>query len=565
MASNYTLFMDLLKDLDYDKSVLETALKVALLNAAKHNGKANPGSVIGGVLGSHPDVKKDMKNLSKLLQDLIKRVNDLPLEDQKKYLLEIDPSALDKKEKEVDLFKNLSFEEGQEVRTAFPPSPEKHPHIGHVKALMLNYLLAEEKKGDFYLRFEDTNPKLVKEEYYDIMTRYFEWMGVSWKEAVCASDYMSVYYKHCEELIKKGEAYACNSPSEDFKNYRMKGINPPAQSNSVEENLRVWNLMLEGEVENYVIRLKIDISHKNSTMREPAIMRVIKEEHARHGKKYLVWPTYDFQNSIMDGYFKITHRLRSKEFEMRNELQRYIQKLLGYKETQIYEFARFNLEGVESSGRKIRDGIEEGKYIGWDDPQLTTLAALKRRGFQPEAIKSFILSTGVSKSESTLTWDDLVVHNKRVLDVKAKRYFFVKSPVLVKIKNAPVKSVSMKLLYDSDSKRTLDLKDELYISKDDYESLEEGVYRFMEAYNVFFKNREFEFLDESISTYKKKGKGMLHYLPRKDYETITIMMPDKEEVKGFVESNNIQKDEVVQFERFGFCRKDSEKTFWYTH
>ncbi len=558
--------MDLIKDLSYDEDVLKTALKIALLNAAKHNGKANPGSIISGVLGDHPEVKKDMKNFSKIVQELVKKVNSISLEEQRNTLLKIDDKALDKKEKEVDLFKNLSFEEGQKVITAFPPSPEKHPHIGHVKALLLNYLLAEEKKGDFILRFEDTNPELVKKGFYDIMINDFKWIGVNWKKIVYASDYMTLYYKHCEDLIREGKAYACNSSGEDFKTYRMKGINPPAHNNSAEKNLDLWKKMLKGEVENYVIRLKIDIRHKNSTMREPVIMRIIRKSHARQQNKYLVWPAYDFQNSIMDGYFKVTHRLRSKEFEMRNELQRYIQEILGYEKTQIYEFARFNMEGAKSSGRIIREGILKGEFIGWDDPSLTTLAALRRRGFQPEAIKNFILSTGVTKSESTVTWDDLIMHNKRVLDIKAKRYFFIKNPISIKVKNAPNKKVHMKLIHNTKDKRVLDLEEDFYISKDDYESLSEGVYRLMEAYNIYFDGKSFEYLDDSLKTYKTKGKGMLHYLPKnKDYAKATVLMPDKKSVKGIVETKDIKIGEVVQFERFGFVRKDNEKEFWFTH
>ena len=138
------------------------------------------------------------------------------------------------------------------------------------------------------------------------------------------------------------------------------------------------------------------MQHENTTMRDPVLLRVINHKHPRQGNKYRVWPTYDFENAVMDGVEGVTHRLRTKEFELRNELHRHLQTILGFKKTKIYEFARFNLEGVESSGRIIRELIKEKKLIGWDDPSLTTIVALKRRGFVPEAIKNFILSTGIT-------------------------------------------------------------------------------------------------------------------------------------------------------------------------
>jgi glutamyl-tRNA synthetase len=538
-------------------------VKLALLNAIKYKGKANPGTVISGALGFFPDLKNNMKDLALSANKITQNINALTIEKQEEVLLELDPTALDKKEH--DLFAFLKINENEKVITAFPPGPEKYPHIGHAKALLLNYELAKKYQGKFILRFEDTNPDLVKKEFYDIMQEEFKWLGAKWDELVYASDYMELYYKHAEELIKKGEAYVCFSKPEEFKEFREKGISPPAHSNSPEKNLELWNNMKNLSPGECVVRLKIDMAHKNSTMRDPTIFRIIKTEHARHSNKYSVWPNYDFQNSIMDGYFNITHRLRSKEFELRNELQRYIQRLLGYKETNIYEFARFNLKGVESSGRVIREKIANNELLGWDDPSLTTLSALKKRGFQPEAIKSFVLSTGITKNESTLTWDDFILHNKRLLDKEARRYFFVEDPVKIKINNAPKKQVKLKFHPDdTEYKRVFDVHDTFYISKKDFESLKPGVYRLIETLNFEFDGTNFNYLDNEISTYKQKGKGMLHFVV--DDVTTSILMPDKTKITGFVEPAALATAnlKVIQFERFGFvCKNDDE--FRFTH
>lgn len=561
------------KDLDEDKELLELVLKLSLLNAVKHDGKARQGSVISGVLGEYPDRKKDMKNLSKTIGTIINRVNNTELESQKELLLELDSSALDKKEKNTDLFKMFNIEEGQDVVTAFPPGPEKQPHIGHAKALLVNYMLAEKYKGEFILRFEDTNPGLVKEEYYDIMQRDFEWLGVKWDKLVYASDYMELYYKHCLELIEQDKAYICSCTGEEIKKGRETGIHCSCREQSLDENLKAWKNMPFQEPGNSIVRMKIDLKHKNSTMRDPAIMRINKETHARHGNEYSIWPAYDFQNAIMDGYFNVTHRLRSKEFEMRNELQRYIQDLLEYNQTNIYEFARFNLEGVISSGRTIREKIDSGELIGWDDPNLTTIAALRKRGFLPEAIKNFVISTGISKSEATMTWDDLVIHNKRLLDENADRYFFVKDPVEVKVENAPKMELDLNL-HPTIRKggRKHETNEYFYISRDDFKMLEEGsIYRFIECYNVRYKkDNTFEFVDENVETYKERGKSMLHYLPKEEgIVEAEVMLPNKEIDQGFAESyiENVEEGSVVQFERYGFARLDDKETFYfrYTH
>ena len=188
-----------------------------------------------------------------------------------------------------------------------------------------------------------------------------------------------------------------------IRKYRAEGNPCDDRENNPDENMKLWKEMFKGK--KHVLRLRIDLKHQNSTMRDPIIFRIINEKHPRI-KKHIVWPTYDFENSVMDSLEGVTHRIRSKEFELRNELHRFIQKTLGFNETKIYEVARFNLKGVPSSGRIIREMIQKKELMGWDDPSLTTIAALKRRGFTPDAIKNFVLSTGMSKAESELEWSD---------------------------------------------------------------------------------------------------------------------------------------------------------------
>jgi glutamyl-tRNA synthetase len=552
----------------------------ALKNALEYKGKANPKSLMGKILGAHPEWRAKSAELSSMINTIVEEVNALGLDAQKKELETDAPQMLEKKEKkERDIFAFLNIKEGEKIISAFPPGPEKYPHIGHAKSLLLNYMLAKQHNGKFILRFEDTNPKLVQSVFYDIIKENYKWLGVTWDELQYASDHMDLFYKMCEKLLASGEAYVCNCATERIELSREKGIACDCRARSPDENIEMWKNMPNVPEGHAIVRLKIDLEHQNTTMRDPTIFRIIDTPHARHGKKYRVWPNYDFQNSIMDGYFCVTHRLRTKEFELRNELQRYIQDKLGLRRTTTYEYGRFNLEGVESSGRIIREKIEKGECVGWDDPTLTTLVALRRRGFQPEAIKNFVISTGMSKAESTLTWDDIILHNKRLLDAESNRYFFVKDPVELWVKGAPKETHELNL-HPTHRKggRKFETYDIFYAAKDDFDSLEEGkMYRLMDCLNFRVQKNGFEFDSLEVARYKEHGEKIIHWLPKNDYAVpAEIMMPDKKIVTGLCEASahKVKIGEVVQFERFGFCRLDAVKkgadgkdvySFWYTH
>ncbi|MBI5968301.1 MAG: glutamate--tRNA ligase, partial [Deltaproteobacteria bacterium] len=286
---------------------------------------------------------------------IVNEINNLPLEKQEKELNELAPELLEKKEKpkEKDIFEFLGIREGQKVVTAFPPEPSKYPHIGHAKAIIANYELAKRHSGIFILRFEDTNPELAEHEFYRIHLDNYEWLGIKPDKIDYASDHMQELYNYAEKLIKEHHAYICSCKHETIKENRKNELECEHRYNQPEKNLELWKEMFRAKAGKYVLRLKGHMQSPNTTLRDPVIFRIIDDFHPRQKRKYRVWPTYDFENAVMDGIEGVTHRLRSKEFELRNELQRLIQTMCGFRETHIYEFARFNLEGVESSGRII--------------------------------------------------------------------------------------------------------------------------------------------------------------------------------------------------------------------
>ncbi len=551
-------------------------LKHALHNAALHNGKANQGSVIGKVVAEHPEAKQDMKALAMQTAQVIREISILTPEQQLEKLKEIAPELLEKKEKEEkDIFAFLGIKLGEKIVTCFPPEPSKYPHIGHAKAILLNYNLAKKHNGTFILRFEDTNPTLAEKQFYGIHKECYAWLGITWDKAIIVSEHMDLFYKNAEKLLEKNNAYMCTCKQETIKDKRFKREECACRANTVEKNKEFYKSFFHAKEEEMILRLKGDMQSDNTVMRDPTLMRVIDHPHCLTGTKYRVWPTYDFENAVMDGFQGTTHRLRTKEFELRNEVQRLIQRMLDYPQAEIYEFGRFNMEGVESSGRIIREKVNSGEMIGWDDPSLTTLVALKRRGFTPEGIKEFLLATGITKNETTMTWEDLYAHNKKVIDKSANRYFFVKDPKRITIRGAPEVKIELNLYPHDPSrgKRVLHAQEEFFITGEDYASLEKGkLYRFMDCANFIMGESGGEYHSHDYEEFKAKGAKIMHYLPESlDNVRIEVLMPDKTVERGLGEPSvkGLQVNSVIQFERFGFVRLDAIEgdtyKFWFTH
>jgi glutamyl-tRNA synthetase len=542
-------------------------LKNALLNATQHEGKANKKAVLGKLLSEKSELKNDIKKLILEIEKTIKIVNSWSLEEQQKKMKELGISE-EKKTEEREGLPELPKAQKGKVITAFPPEPSKYPHIGHAKSALINFLYAKKYDGKFILRFEDTNPEKVKKEYYNAIIQGLKWLGLKWDKIDYISDHIKKYYKATEKLLKENKAYVCTCEQSKIKKYRREMIECDCRDSEIKRNLKLWKKMLttfkEGEAS---VRIKISISHKNSTMRDPTIMRVLEKTHVRVGNKYRVWPMYDFATSLMDSWEEITHRIRSKEFEMRTELQQFIQKSLNLKSPSISEIARFNLKGVPSSGRLIREMIKNKELLGWDDPRLSTLIALKRRGFDPESLKEFLISTGISKSESVLTWKMLESFNRSVIDPKCNRYFCVFDPIEIKIKNsAKIKKVSVHLHPDFPKRgdRIIPVNvEKILISKQDFKKYKGKEIRLIGMFNIKL-GKEAEFTSEKIVLDMPK----IQWISEKNIP-VKIVMDDASIKKGLAEPaiKKLEIDDKIQFMRFGFCRLDkkAEFVFYFTH
>ncbi|MCD6403162.1 MAG: glutamate--tRNA ligase [Candidatus Aenigmarchaeota archaeon] len=547
----------------------EIILKHALINATLHDGKASVKPVLGKVLAEKPELKKDIKSLIKEINEVVAYVNRLSLEEQKKKLEELGVSLEKKKEEEKELPPLPNAVEGK-VITAFPPEPSKYPHIGHAKSAFLNHYYARKYGGKFILRFEDSNPLKVKEGYYEAFEQGLKWLGLEWDEIDFLSDHMDEYYAITEKLLKTGKAYVCTCPAEKVRKLRREMKACEHRNQPIEKNLELWEKMVEGDLKEGEanVRLKIDMSHPNAVMRDPAIMRPLHATHVRVGDEYKVWPLYDFGTALLDAWEGVTHRIRSKEFEMRIELQNYIREVCGFKNhPTIIEIARFQIEGAISSGRVIREMMSKGELMGWDDPRLVTLVALKRRGFLPQAIKDFLLETGVSKSESIVSWEVLEKINRRYVDSIANRYFAVFEPVRIRIVNSPDVEYAEAPLhpdFPERGKRKIPVKlNEVYVEKSDFEKFEGKIVRLKDLFNV-----RLGLTSEYVGDEIVKEMPKIHWVSVPNVKA-KVVMPDAKVVEALAEPllEKEEVDRIVQLERNGFCRVDSKEplTLFFTH
>lgn len=561
-----------------DERLEQDILKYSLNNAVKFNGKANAGAVLGKILGENPNLKNDIDETKKKILEAIAKVNKMPAEEQLEQLKNIAPELLEHKKIEENYeLPALPHAEKGKVITAFPPEPSGYPHIGHAKGAIVNYEYAKKYNGRFILRFEDTNPEFAKKEFYEAQIEGYKWLGIKWDKLIYISDTIEDIYKKGEELIKRGLFYACDCNVEDMRMKRMKGEECNCRKREKEENLKLFKAMIKGEFDKgeITIRLKSDMKNPNAVMRDPTMFRIIKKPHERKGTRYILWPSYDLAAAYSDGTEGITHRVRSKEFEMRAELQNYLQKLMGFKQTIIIEQARFNLEGVEASKRKIRELIAEKRLSGWDDPRLSTLAALRRRGFSPEGLTNFLLKMSITKHESTVVWENLEAENRKAADKGANRYFFIEGPVKITVEKAPEQECRIDLHPDFKERgeRVFRTKNKFFVAKKDFDELkDEKLYRLMDCLNFEKKGNEFVFESTDYDLFKGKGEKIMHWLPAdEDNLDVEIVMPDNSTKKGIGEKDleKLKADAIIQFERFGFCRLDEKKkdklVFWYTH
>ncbi len=369
---------------------------------------------------------------------------------------------------------------GGKVHTRFPPEPNGYLHIGHAKAIYINFSIAEEFAGICNLRFDDTDPEKETEEFVESIIRDVKWLGYDWGvHLYFASDYFEKFYQYAVELIKKGKAYVCHLKPDEIREYRgtltEEGKESPYRNRSVEENLKLFEKMRNGDFEEgeCVLRAKIDMKHPNILMRDPVMYRIKKVPHYRQGNKWCIYPTYDFAHCLEDSIEGITHSLCTTEFEVHRPLYDWFLEQLSIHHPRQIEFAPLNLTYTILSKRKLTELVEKKYVNGWDDPRMPTISGMRRRGYTPESIKNFCKAIGLSKTESLVNIELLQHFVREHLNKICNRVMVVLNPIKVVITNFPEGKIEYldAINNPEDEKagtRKVPFTKEIYIEKDDF-------------------------------------------------------------------------------------------------
>ena len=375
---------------------------------------------------------------------------------------------------------NLSGKFSNKVHTRFPPEPNGYLHIGHAKAICLNFNIADEYGGLCNLRFDDTNPIAEEEEYVRSIQEDVRWLGFDWQDRLCfASDYFDQMYEYALQLIESGVAYVCDLTSDQIKEMRgtlnRPGTPSPFRDRSIDENKDLFLRMKNGEFDNgsKTLRAKIDMSHPNMNMRDPVIYRILHAHHHRTKDDWCIYPMYDWAHGLEDSIEGITHSLCSLEFEDHRPLYDWYLDQLGVYHPQQIEFARLNLSYTVMSKRKLKILVEKAIVDDWDDPRMPTISGFRRRGYTPDSIKDFMEEVGVAKRDNVMDVAKLESSLRTDLNKRAMRRMAVLDPLKVVITNYPEGSdeyVAAKNNPEDESAGTRDIpfSRELFIEKNDF-------------------------------------------------------------------------------------------------
>ena len=448
------------------------------------------------------------------------------------------------------------------VQTRFPPEPSGHLHIGHAKAIYMDFMAAKKYNGICNLRFDDTNPKKRYEEYMKSIEDDIHWLGFDYENVFSASEYFDFLYDCAIKLINKGLAYVCDLNADEIREYRgtltEPGKNSPYRDRSIKENLELFERMKNGEFADgeKVLRAKIDMADPNINMRDPVIYRINHMEHPVTKDKWCIYPMYDFTHPLSDAYEKVTHSFCTLEFENNRPLYNwFLEKCDIEEKPKQIEFARLNLNYCITSKRKNLFLVENNIVSGWDDPRMATLCAMRRRGYTPSAIRNFCEQIGLSKANSIVDYDVLEGCVRDDLNMHAKRAMAVLDPIKLIIDNYPkgkseIIEVSSNPNDENAQMKKMTFSRELYIEREDFSVNPPKKYfrlfvgnevRLIGAYYVTATSYD---IDENGNvttvhcTYDPESKGGT--------------TPDKRKVKGtihYVDANNCFDAEIRIYDR----------------
>ena len=554
---------------------------MAIQNAIEYSGKANPGSVIGRIMGMRQDLRQYGKFLSPLIAKKVAQANNLAGEKGLDYLREIlqneAPHLLEEREKQTrrEGLPELNSAQKGKVVLRFAPNPNGPLSFGHARGIIINGEYAKEYDGELILRFDDTDTtvKPPLPEAYGIIEQEAEWLlGFKPHRIVIASVRIEEYYRHVDIMLDGGFGYVCQCSADEFREFRVSKTNCPCRENDVKQNIELWNKMLDGTFVpgDAVVRVKTDMTLKNPALRDWPALRIqdtIKNPHPREGigSKYRVWPLLDFQSAVEDHLQGVTHIIRGKDLMDSTRKQTLLYQHFGwnYPETMYWGRVKVHEWGGFSTSQMRKD-IESGKFTGWSDPRLPTIAGLGGTGIQAEALRNFWVELGVTQKDISVPLSSLYSHNTKIIDDDAPRISFIRDPVLLELSGSKQTSIEIPTHpnFPAMGSRKISLNSQqVLIESTDYGENKLRLKEFAD-FDISKNSAKLESLERSDT------RKIIHWASVDSSSKSTLkMVTDGEivEIEGVLEHHNLSEGDIVQIERIGYGVVSEENTIIFTH
>ncbi|MEO3993897.1 MAG: glutamate--tRNA ligase [Desulfurococcaceae archaeon TW002] len=558
---------------------------LTLKNAYEHGGRAVEGPIISAVLGEHPELKPLARDIAKYVAQVVKEVNSLSIEDQKKLLMNEFPELLEEK-KEKEEKKRLpplpQADQYRVIRTRFAPNPDFYIHLGNARPAILSYEYARMYGGVMILRFEDTDPRIktpVPEAYKQIKED-LKWLGIEWDEEYIQSLRMKLYYEIAEELLRRGAAYVDLCSQKVFRELRLRRVACPHRNVDPQKNLEFFDKMRSGYFSEgeAVLRIKTDLNYPDFSVVDWVAFRIIdtgKHPHPILGSKYVVWPTYNFAAGVDDHLMGITHILRGREHSLNTIKQRFVYQHLGWIYPVVLNLGRLNLEGLILSKSKIKELISSrpGEFDGPSDIRFGTIASLRNRGIEAQTIREVIMDVGIKQSDASISWDNIAALNRKLIDKNTKRLMAVFTPIELRIPNysGPDKVVLANHPENSSlgsREVSLDISTgelQVLIDRRDLEEIRKtGMFRLMELCNVKATDvREDtiigEYLGRDLKQAKEARMPIIQWVPARNNVKLKILVPEDLKLRridglGEPALRELEQGDKAQLVRYGFVK-----------
>ena len=572
-----------------------------LKNAVKFEGKPNLKAIMGKLMSQKPELRTQINDIKPVIVETIVEISKLTIDEQKKKLLELDPTALEKKvtSKEQKKLPELpNTQNYDKIIMRLAPYPSGALHIGNARMIVLNSEYVNRYDGELILFFDDTigspksmrnNPKAkyVLPEAYQLIIDGLKWLDVNYSEIYYKSDRLEIYYEYCEKLIQDNIAYVCFCSATEFRDrYKKKKEKCPHRNQSVRTNLQEWNNMKTGKYHetDVVVRLKTGMDQKDPALRDQIIMRISEAEHPRVGNKYLAWPMLEFSWAIDDHLIGATHILRGIDLVKEDVIEEFIWDHFNWKKGEFLHYGRIKFSDMKLSKTQSRNNIIQGIFDGWDDPRTWSLQSLEKRGIRAEALKNTLLELGMSTTGIVFDESWLYSKNKDIIDGLSNRYFYVEEPINIEIENVPLSEcVAEPLMLPSNPEKgkreikvvTKDNRLKILIAHTDATRLRKGqIIRLKDLLNIQIMSIDLNknLINSNFHSFELNREfSIIQWVSKEENVKVSILNPDGTISKGNGEVNlvNIPLNKTIQFERFGFVNpikwEDNVLICYFTH